>query len=446
MMHLFIINIQNTLYQDAVHCQGVMLPVDSLLAFNDVAVQSKVRMHGNSAMAMKKLDLILVANRTQSISIHSFESSNTSPLSKTKDRYFPKKSRVDDFATAAMEAEIRKHDRLVVHGMAYVNSLTPAELKRWIPKPDKKPKLCINVNVVNRDVPYVDAFVMTLMESSSHDPSRLTSYAEMNFINTEHRIKRQSFEHLHQTLSKLPFFNIHNLSTFTPVPGQQLKQNETKAMAQYRKQWMADYIAGLNICLQSNLTWCLMIESDTVVPINFIDYLDEFVIQPEGEKPSGAMISLFSFYNANDIHKNSIDDKNYSEHQYEHDRAKSNMERYAAHEDLYRANFTVKETKFGYGAVAMLYTRDVVKKLVDFLKKNVENPIDYADVLLNVHFPLRSNVPRRQIDPSLVNHIGYYSDRMRRYHNNVTFPIMVTDVRFQFDAGEISGTDLQASK
>jgi hypothetical protein len=355
-------------------------------------------------------------------------------------RYIPKKSIVEDFPTAALEAEIRKHDRLIVHGVTYVNSLTPQELQRWIPNPARKPQLCMNVYVCNRDVPYMDAFLMTLMKSTADDPAKLTSYAHINLINTEHRPRRQSFPHLHQTLSQLPFINIVNVSTVV-IPGHRhMDQRELP----YRKQVMVDYIKGLHVCLQSNLTWCLMMEGDSVVPLHFIDYLQTFVIQPEGNNPQGAMISLYSYYNLNSKGNRSLDQPWYSETQYARDRAQSNRERQAAGLEPYQAHFTVRTQEFHYGAVALLYTRDVVQKAMDFMISHLKSANIASDVLLNRYFPAHMQVNRRQVEPSLVNHIGFYSDRIQQQQHKqakkkktTMFAQLSTDVRFQLDAGEM---------
>ena len=55
----------------------------------------------------------------------------------------------------------------------------------------------------------------------------------------------------------------------------------------------------------------------------------------------------------------------------------------------------------------------------------------------NEYFPKVVGIPRLSVEPSLVNHIGYYSERMANVKSRGMFSQLNTDSRFMFDAGVV---------
>lgn len=341
---------------------------------------------------------------------------------------FPRRSTVEDFATRAVEMEVQKHDRLIVEGMAYMKDLTEEKLKPFQGKPQQQAtrKLCINISVCNRRIPYIDAAMMTLMTGQS--PDRLNSYAQVNLLNTERRKEFVNFDRMKIDFPKIPFVNIYNLSA-----------SDTGEIYEFRKQFLLDMIQSLKICYDTKLPWCLTMEEDAVFPPNFIDQLEKFVIAPmEKERDEISVISLYAYYNQVWSGPRRLVLPEYSRGMYEQERARTKKEREALGLPDPPENFKVSEFDYPYGTVALLYPRHAVEKLIPYLEKFVEGEKFDADVLINSKgkFPKYMGFKRRHVQPSLINHIGFYSRRMKDVTDRGIFSQLNTDVRFQVAAAD----------
>ena len=259
-----------------------------------------------------------------------------SALPASADAAYPKYSRLEAFETHAQEEEIHKHDRLIIEGMVYIDGLTPTQLaSNWTPTGHETPKLCLNVFVCNRRVPYISAMMMSLMTSQS--PSELLNYAQVNLMNTERRPGRMQFPLMSSKLANFPFVTHHNFSALDAEEWRQQQQKggssnnattSTRPKRDFRTLLLADTVRGLNICIDSGLPWCLMMEEDAVVADHFIANLERFVIGPyEDKKDQISSFSLFSYYNLVWYNTNRLVEKPYSSTKYDKDRAKTNAER-----------------------------------------------------------------------------------------------------------------------
>jgi hypothetical protein len=105
----------------------------------------------------------------------------------------------------------------------------------------------------------------------------------------------------------------------------------------------------------------------------------------------------------------------------------------------FERQYKISEKDYMYGTVAMMYTRESAKKLIEFLQRVGVDPIHNADEFMNAneYFPTEMGIPRKHVHPSLVNHIGYYSERMADLKERGMFSQLNTDSRFMFDAGEL---------
>jgi hypothetical protein len=67
------------------------------------------------------------------------------------------------------------------------------------------------------------------------------------------------------------------------------------------------------------------------------------------------------------------------------------------------------------------------------------DPEHFADEFINAdeNFPAVMGIKRKHVSPSLVNHIGYYSERMAAVKSRGMFSQLNTDSRFMFDAGTL---------
>eukprot|EP00558_Chaetoceros_sp_UNC1202_P000599 CAMPEP_0197256700 /NCGR_PEP_ID=MMETSP1429-20130617/76286_1 /TAXON_ID=49237 /ORGANISM="Chaetoceros sp., Strain UNC1202" /LENGTH=189 /DNA_ID=CAMNT_0042720349 /DNA_START=295 /DNA_END=864 /DNA_ORIENTATION=+ len=188
-------------------------------------------------------------------------------------------------------------------------------------------------------------------------------------------------------------------------------------------------------------------EEDAIVPVDFMTLLHEQVLGPLEKdgviRADGSgqisVLSLYAYYNlcAKGPHK--LEYPKYTKYQYQEDYAKTNAERYSQNLPPYASKYDIKEKDYKYGTVAMLYTRESAVKLVAYLQRVGVNPIHNADEFMNApeYFPEVMGIPRKHVQPSLVNHIGFYSERMSEFKERGMFSQLNTDVRFMTDAGEL---------
>lgn len=348
---------------------------------------------------------------------------------------YKQENHIFEYETSAMKYEVQKHDRLIVEGLAFIDNLNLGS--EWEPNPIQKEKwkLCMNIYMCNRRIPYINTLLMSLINIDT--PEELLSYAKINLLNIEKRSDKVDFSYMRNVLSQLPFISeVHNITYVDKI----YESITLERSLTFREEFISDQISGLRICIRSNLDWCLMIEEDVILPVNFVKYLERDVIGPiekDQTKDEISFISLYSYYNLVFLGNRTLVDPRYSKIQYENDRAISNSERKTKCKRPYKAKFFVRKKKYKYGTVAMLYTLDSARKLVKYLEKVGLDPIHNADEFINdsKYFPSFINKPRRQVEPSLVNHIGFYSERMKGTKTRGVFSQMNTDVRFTYDAG-----------
>lgn len=334
---------------------------------------------------------------------------------------FPSKNLVEDFPTVATREEARRHDRVVVDSMAYFAGMEPKVLDEWNIANLKfnASELCINIFTSNRKIRYVDALLMMLMKGNSKE--LLLSYAKINLLNIERRAGKVEYPHLTNTLSKFDFLSVYNITAQHPL------SPDMPFLTALR----LDTISGLDICVQSKLPFCLMLEDDALPALGFIDILEKSVIAPLRNKTlKASSVSLYS-YHSHAWTSYRLDKQSYIDTLYNKERSKSNAERFSEGLDEYVPTYKLVRSRVNFGAVANIYTLEMATKLRDFLKSyGKQKKVANADHLMNQQFVKKVNVPRMQIEPSLVNHIGFYSER----RNAVSY--LNSDVRFQLDAGE----------
>ena len=356
---------------------------------------------------------------------------------------YPRSSHIMDYYTSATELEIEKHDRLIVQGMVFMKEkmLRQETIDQYTPTPEQKKKqfVCVNIYLCNRSVPYINSLLMSLLShSSTQHVQTFLETAQVRMLNTEKRPGKTDFPYMGKVISGLPFVHkVHHVNYPDEI-------YQSKSDLDFREQFISDQISGLNICIESGLPYCIMMEEDAVVPVDFASLLLEHVINPLekdeilNRKGSGqvSLISLYSYYNLVHFGEERLHYSSYAKRRYQQERAKSNAERYSQGLPPYQSNYTVKEKVYKYGTVAILYTRDSALKLVDYLRSVGVEPIHNADEFINAeeYFPQVMKIPRRHVEPSMVNHIGYYSERMGS--GDTMFSQLNTDVRFNFDAGK----------
>jgi hypothetical protein len=379
------------------------------------------------------------------------------------ERGYPKSTHFLDYATSAVEIEVEKHDRHLVQGMHFMATHDFDPLRQFLQRHQRQQqqqqqqqqqhnlhrfshaekKVCLNIYLCNRRVPYINALLMGLTSFSSNETQLDLLQAEIHLLNTEKRQDRLEFKYLRETLSKLPFVHkVHNITY-----RDEIYANITDRELTFREMFISDEISGLKICIESGLAYCIMLEEDAVVPVDFMTLLRRHVMEPLEQEGiihmdgtgSISVLSLYSYYNLVVKGINRLHYPEYTKQNYYHDVAKLNSERFSRTMQPFQHDYKIEEQDYMYGTVAMMYTRDSAMKLVEYLEQVGVNPIHNADEFMNAkeYFPTAMGIPRKHVRPSLVNHIGYYSERMADIKERGMFSQLNTDSRFMFDAGEL---------
>jgi len=384
---------------------------------------------------------------------------------------YPKFSRVHSFPTSSFEKELSLHDRYIIHGIYYTDKLNETYLNfHWsLPKPYDQ-KVCMLIFMNNAKIPYINALLMSLMNQfngfNTKHGYELLSYMEINVVDTERRIIQ--YDSIRQSILELPYIYYHHM------PIVNISRYTSK---RYLK--LENYIYSVKICLKSGLQWCLMLQDYTILPLDFLSSLKSYVTSPLNSlllfHNASNVLSIISLFSISDTFSKrilNITDVDYSIYHYNNDRGKLNSERKAMnitkYKGIYRM-YIVSNQNGNNGTInnisgdsAMLFHRDVVKwKLIPFLNKMIiheehklKNNIGNLkqDLHLEVEFPLYTGVKRRQIEPSLVNSIGFYRNDDYNQNNvlqvrnsqdkkSIIIPSFLnthwlTDPRFLFDAGK----------
>jgi GR25 family glycosyltransferase involved in LPS biosynthesis len=415
-----------------------------------------------------KYDFFPKSSTTTSLSKHSPRTQVDWDSIDVPEPGYPKDTHFVDYSTSATENEIEKHDRLLVQGfhtmtthfksrhfLSRTSTSTSVHDSKTKSSSDSNssnssnPTVCLNLYLCNRRIPYINSLFMTMM-SYSNDKSKqdFLNHAQVHLLNTEKRPNRMNFPYLTNYLSKLPFVHsVHNITY-----ADEIYANITDRELDFRETFISDTISGLKICIHSGLPYCVMMEEDAVVPVDFMTLLMEQVIKPlerqgilnakdgtSNETGSVSVLSLYSYYNLVFFGPHRLHYARYSKNKYQQDKAKINIERWSLGMPPYQAQYKVTEKDYKYGTVAMFYTRQSAIKLVEYLQGVGVNPIRNADEFINSneYFPTTMGEKRKHVTPSLVNHIGYYSERMSHVKARGMFSQLNTDSRFMYDAGNM---------
>jgi hypothetical protein len=396
---------------------------------------------------------------------------------------YPRRNIVQDFDTRAMRMEVAKHDRWILEGMMFMHYHLMQQQHQMImsyaqnefisrTRNATTPRLCISISVCNRRLPYIYTLLMSLIRQDlekTTDPSNLLSMAQVNLLNIEKRpeeqvlfpntLYEQTFaQYLNETLATLPFIHrTYDLTRHDPILDPILQERTLT----YHEITISDHLMILRTCLESGAPWCLILEEDAIVSQDFMTSIQDFILDPlDKKKASFSFISLYSYYNLVFKGDQRLTDPSYSKFFYEEDRGMGSLYhglwdsrmmkrtmvknttkdegssiRSTTTNPPSKRIYTVSKRDYKYGAVANLYTLESVRKLIVYLEEIiVDNPEHNADEFINAeeHFPLASGTPRKQVDPSLVNHIGFYSERMIDVKDRGMFSQLNTDVRFVY--------------
>lgn len=340
----------------------------------------------------------------------------------------PRISAFEYFTTAAVQEEVRKHDRLVVHATRYMRRLKPKDRAKWKVTPEQaaRQQVFVGIYVSNRDVPYINTLLMTLLDGNT--PDELNSMFQIHLFNCERREEEIDFPYWRNTLAKIPLFHLHNFSA-----------NSSLTRPNQMQQLYTDTGRAMELCADSKLPWCLLLEEDAAAPKNWAKLFNQFVLQPlKGQENDISVVSLYSFYNRAKKGPRQLDVKKYATGEYWKDRAKSNAERMELGMEAYVPSYEIKEHRYPSGNVALLYSRASALRLLDYFRQI--GPVAKYDVDLYTNFydmfPKFIGKKRRQIFPAMLNHIGLYSSHFQPLPNGNFLTQLNTDARWMYDAGK----------
>jgi len=396
---------------------------------------------------------------------------------------YPRKTVVEDFDTRAVQLEVAKHDDQILRGMKFMNQFLRQRYPQQVSSSsssssyysstptDHPPRLCIVICICNRKIPYIYALLQSLIEEKIETEEEgidssplLLSFAQIHLLNTEKRPEAQILhpntpynqsytDYFHQTFSHLPFIHtLHDGTQYDASLMDILSQQQDKRLPTFHETTISDQLIALRICINSNSSWCLVMEEDAIASTNFASSLLEDVLNPlEKKRPSISIISLYSYYNLVFKGDLRLNDPSYSKFFYDEDVTKgyrkvinnynkniteTSSEKTYTQSSYRRKRYSIQRKEYKYGAVANLYTFESARKLSVYLEEIiVDNPEHNADEYINApeNFPLAVGCRRKQVEPSLVNHIGFYSERMSDVTSRGMFSQLNTDVRFVYD-------------
>lgn len=387
---------------------------------------------------------------------------------------YPKVSRTHYFPTRATEKEMAKHDRYLVHGMLYTDMLNDEYLqKHWTLPHDHGShdrQISINIFMKNRSQPYINAAIMSFMmsheegEGEKDHPGKgheLLSFAELNVIDVERRSDYFEYDRQREKVLSLPFLNVHR-----PYRDDGNKKNNLRTDNSRRLDKIDDYIHAAKHCVQSKLKYCLIMEEYTIVPIDFLQSLQKFIITPWNKRQKQKLnhpididmpiLSLFSTYDSETESIIKLDDVGYSRYVYEEHRGKLNSERKSLDLPEYEAKYEVISDNgmmfdsYGYNTAMLFLTSVVEDKLIPFLDNmksgdltNTESKIEKNNALhgfdLEKEFTQYLSCDRFTVEPSLINRIGFYDEDydFENYDDErLGISNWLTDPRFIFELGE----------
>lgn len=394
---------------------------------------------------------------------------------------YPKKSRIHYFPTYATEKEMAKHDRYLVHGILYTDMLSDDYLqKHWsLPNtsdPASTRKICMTIFMKNRSQPYINALIMSLMMSHEEDEEEkqdgqksnkkgkghdLLSFIELNLFDVERnslrsqQANKESYDRQREKILSLPFLNVHRPYMMNNRKNNPKFNSNTKSNLLLNK--IQDYILAADTCIQSKLPYCLIMEEYNIVPIDFLQSIQKYVIKPLEEQHNPintgmTVISLFSAYDSKTKSIMNINDVEYSRNYYEYHRGKLNSELSSLDlpEHTESTYDIIEDDEFGgsdgYNSAMIFLTSIVKEQLMPFLEETKRNlqeknfDLDEYYLDLEKEFVKYTNGKRFTVEPSLINRIGFYDQDYDddKYDDDERLGITnwLTDPRFVFEVGE----------
>jgi len=382
---------------------------------------------GKGAQRKSPVSSVLSNTNNNSRSLDDYHLAVNSTMSKGALTQSPVASMLSDFPNPAVAREVRRHDRYVVDGLSFLNTIRGFTVGNAT-SPTAKPYTIV-VLTMNRAVPYIAVLIAMLLRGQ--EPKAFRQLLDIHVVNVERRKGREKyhlFDAMERKLSQLISF--HRWTD---------PYSENAHIEKDHEKWfdanqMLDYIRSLKLCQSSQSSWCIVLQDDALPVDNFVGNLQHYI-----DRQTYAVMH-------DDTHKKEVIElenigmlKLFAAHNCGHGDNERNLLRTEYANKKYRAdiNMTMQQ-RFGYrlsntppcGAVAEAIPATALSKLISYLQNQDVGPVD--ELLEHLDRANGTNLTVLELSPSMVNHIGFVSERHRGNANRI---IVSTDVRFSLTRG-----------
>ena len=382
------------------------------------------------------------------------------------------------YPNEAVEREMTRVDRWLVDSLAFVNTFDGYSIGQQSPTSTSQQTKPITMVVltVNRQIPYLAVLVTTLLRG--HDTAKLLESTRLHFVNIERRPCKCHYSLFEDLDARLPFATFHH---WTDIDESVTDRHSTLTnstdhpndKARYYRQYKADYIRAMQLCKSDGSGFCLILEEDVALTAQLIPKFIELTCQLKGEFDRSNLGVLSLYYPENEIlNKNgkSLIYGGGDPDQYERDitaaefmvdvprsrddggskiqvQMSDNMGLFQAKSTpTKRIKYRLEENDRGYGAVALAFPNERLEEIMQYVTdKMISGDDDEEEVPLDVTimnlFHEERNYTKLKVTPSLVQHIGFYSehrggdDWAQEDPSWRLFKLMSRDVRFHLSEG-----------
>ena len=192
-------------------------------------------------------------------------------------------SMLSDFPNGAIEREMRRHDRYVVDGLAFVNTIKGFKVSGGAKNAtgtaiSGRPYTLV-ILTRNRAVPYVAVLIAMLLRG--HEPREFRLMLDIHVVNVERRRGKKERYHLFDSMerkfSQLVAF--HSWTDPYPELGDMPPNDDGKGSEKwFDDNERLDYIRSLGICQSAELSkWCIVLQDDALPIDNFVGNIQHYI-------------------------------------------------------------------------------------------------------------------------------------------------------------------------
>ena len=344
------------------------------------------------------------------------------------------------YPTEALHREIERHDRWLVHSMAWLQSFDGGSIAAYrddgssgsksTGKQRHKP-ITLIIHTVNRHLPYLAVTVTSILRG--HHPSYLRDNVDMHIVNLEQRPCRCAYTFFAELAARLPFAKFHDRSVSYAGHDNNIVDGDIGRL--FMTEQRREYIRSLSLCKDNGSEWCFIFEDDAVSTANLIPKFLRLV--EEAGRDLRKRLAVISFY--------------YPLNEMWNDNGKQLYKPEYANSDEYKLDSNVSDhigpetgnivyslipNETPHGLVANAYPSEVLDRLISYLEadERINNTTYATDRMIMKGFSEEYNMEKLRVEPSPVGHIGHYSENRRESGRGIFFWVS-TNVKFRIEDG-----------